>query len=97
MESKKSLRGSFSEVYKSEREGRQNSREVHNRKRGMQLIINYFIKEFNYIANSDFHEEKHLRSWKTLLRCSKNVEAVKQAIRTNEAVALFLYRGGKLK
>ncbi len=55
------------------------------------------LKKFNYIANSDFHEEKHLRSWKTLLRCSRNVEAVKQAIRTNEAVALFLYRGGKLK
>lgn len=55
------------------------------------------LKKFNYIANSDFHEEKHLRSWKTLLRCARNTEAVKQAIRTNEAVALFLYRGGKLK
>ena len=55
------------------------------------------LKKFNYIANSDFHEEKHLRSWKTLLRCAKNVEAVKQAIRTNEAVSLFLYRGGNLK
>jgi hypothetical protein len=55
------------------------------------------LKKFNYIANSDFHEEKHLRSWKTLLRCSKNTEAVKEAIRTNDAVSLFLYRGGKLK
>jgi 3',5'-nucleoside bisphosphate phosphatase len=55
------------------------------------------LKKFNYIANSDFHQVKHLRSWKTLLRCSRNTEAVKQAIRTNEAVALFLYRGGSLK
>ncbi|KAA6232696.1 phosphotransferase [Chlorobium phaeovibrioides] len=55
------------------------------------------LKKFNYIANSDFHEEKHLRSWKTLLRCRANIEAVKQAIRSNEAVSLFLYRGGPLK
>jgi hypothetical protein len=55
------------------------------------------LKKFNYIANSDFHEEKHLMSWKTLLRCDRNTEAVKEAIRANNAVALFLYRGGKLK
>jgi hypothetical protein len=55
------------------------------------------LKKFNYIANSDFHEKKHLRSWKTLLRCARNAEAVKQAIRSNEAVSLFLYRGGNLK
>jgi 3',5'-nucleoside bisphosphate phosphatase len=55
------------------------------------------LKKFNYIANSDFHELKHLNSWKTLLRCARNPEAVKQAIRTNDAVSLFLYRGGQLK
>lgn len=55
------------------------------------------LKKFNYIANSDFHEEKHLRSWKTLLRCARNAESVKQAIRTNAAVSLFLYRGGPLR
>ncbi len=55
------------------------------------------LKKFNYVANSDFHEEKHFRSWKTLLRCAKNTEAVKAAVRTNDAVSLFLYRGGKLK
>jgi len=55
------------------------------------------LKKFNYIANSDFHKHKHLMSWKTLLRCARNTEAVKEAIRNNEAVALFLYRGGKLK
>ncbi len=55
------------------------------------------LKKFNYIANSDFHEEKHLLSWKTLLRCEKNSEAVKEAIRSNERVSLFLYRGGRIR
>ena len=55
------------------------------------------LKKFNYIANSDFHEPKHLRSWKTLLRCEKNVESVKEAIRKNDRVSLFLYRGGKIR
>ena len=55
------------------------------------------LKKFNYIANSDFHEERHLLSWKTLLRCEKNVESVKAAIRTNDQVSLFLYRGGKIR
>ncbi len=55
------------------------------------------LKKFNYIANSDFHEERHLLSWKTLLRCDKNTEAVKEAIRTNDRVSLFLYRGGKIR
>ncbi|NTU94224.1 MAG: phosphotransferase [Chlorobiaceae bacterium] len=55
------------------------------------------LKKFNYIANSDFHEKRHLLSWKTLLRCEKNVESVKEAIRKNEQVSLFLYRGGKIR
>ncbi|UWX57680.1 PHP domain-containing protein [Chlorobaculum sp. MV4-Y] len=55
------------------------------------------LKKFNYIANSDFHERRHLLSWKTLLRCEKNVESVKAAIRKNEQVSLFLYRGGKIR
>ncbi|HED30981.1 MAG TPA: phosphotransferase [Prosthecochloris aestuarii] len=55
------------------------------------------LKKFNYIANSDFHEERHLLSWKTLLRCEKNPESVKAAIRDNDRVSLFLYRGGNIK
>ncbi|MBC8525182.1 MAG: phosphotransferase [Chlorobium phaeobacteroides] len=55
------------------------------------------LKKFNYIASSDFHEERHLHSWKTLLQCEKNVESVKDAIRKNDRVSLFLYRGGKIK
>lgn len=50
------------------------------------------LKKFNYIANSDFHQPRHLYSWKTLLRCPKNVEAIKSAVRTNTGVAVYLYR-----
>ena len=50
------------------------------------------LKKFNYIANSDFHAPWHLYSWKTLLKCGKNTEAVKSAIRENRFTALYLYR-----
>ncbi len=55
------------------------------------------LKKFNYVANSDFHEKRHLLSWKTLLQCEKNAESVKEAIRKNDRVSLFLYRGGKIR
>jgi hypothetical protein len=35
------------------------------------------LKKFNYVANSDFNETSHLYSWKTLIGCEKNVEAIK--------------------
>ena len=50
------------------------------------------LKKFNYIANSDFHELRHVYSWKTLLFCEKNPEAIKQAIRENIGVSIYLYR-----
>ena len=50
------------------------------------------LKKYNYIANSDFHKREHLYSWKTLLRCEKNAEDVKEAIRKNEDVAIYLMR-----
>ncbi len=53
------------------------------------------LKKFNYIANSDFHEPRHLYSWKTLLRCQRNPEAVKSAIRANDGVSIYLFRQGK--
>lgn len=53
------------------------------------------LKKFNYIANSDFHQPRHLYSWKTLLRCEKNVEAVKEAIKSNIGVSIYLFREGK--
>ena len=53
------------------------------------------LKKFNYIANSDFHELRHLYSWKTLLLCEKNPEAIKNAIRKNVGVSIYLYRKEK--
>lgn len=53
------------------------------------------LKKFNYVANSDFHKPWHIYSWKTLLRCEKNPEAIKTAIRENEAVSIYLFREEK--
>ncbi|OYD17247.1 phosphotransferase [candidate division WOR-3 bacterium JGI_Cruoil_03_44_89] len=50
------------------------------------------LKKFNYVANSDFHEPRHLYSWKSLIYCDKNVEAVKSAIRENKNIAIYLFR-----
>jgi processive 1,2-diacylglycerol beta-glucosyltransferase len=50
------------------------------------------LKRLAFIANSDFHKPKHIYSWKTLLRCEKDAEAIKQCIRENEHVAITLYR-----
>ena len=50
------------------------------------------LKHFPYVANGDFHKPKHLYSWKTLLRCEKNWEAIARALRSNVDVALTLFR-----
>src|SRR5271154_4263449 len=50
------------------------------------------LKRLPFIANSDFHKPKHIYSWKTLIYCEKNYEAIKQCIRRNEHVAITLYR-----
>ncbi len=50
------------------------------------------LKRLPFIANSDFHKPKHIRSWKTLLFCEKEPEAIKACIRLNQNVALTLYR-----
>lgn len=52
------------------------------------------LKHYPYIANSDFHKPKHLYSWKTLLRCEKNWEAIARTLRENVDVALTLFRNG---
>jgi UDP-N-acetylglucosamine:LPS N-acetylglucosamine transferase/predicted metal-dependent phosphoesterase TrpH len=52
------------------------------------------LKRLAFVANSDFHKPKHIYSWKTLLRCEKDPEAIKQCIRENEHVAITLYREG---
>jgi hypothetical protein len=50
------------------------------------------LKRLPFIANSDFHKPKHIYSWKTLIHCEKNCEAIKDCIRRNEHVAITLYR-----
>ena len=52
------------------------------------------LKHYPYVANSDFHKPKHLYSWKTLLRCEKNWDAIATTLRANVDVALTLYRNG---
>lgn len=50
------------------------------------------LKRLPFIANSDFHKPKHIHSWKTMLFCEKDPEAIKSCIRINRDVALTLYR-----
>jgi histidinol phosphatase-like PHP family hydrolase len=50
------------------------------------------LKRLAFLANSDFHKPKHIYSWKTLLNCPKDPEAIKACIRRNEHVAITLYR-----
>ena len=52
------------------------------------------LKRLAYLANSDFHKPKHIYSWKTLLYCEKDLEAIKHCVRRNEKVAMTLYRDG---
>jgi len=52
------------------------------------------LKRFAFLANSDFHKPRHIYSWKTLLHCEKDPEAIKDCIRRNEHVSLTLYRDG---
>jgi UDP-N-acetylglucosamine:LPS N-acetylglucosamine transferase len=51
------------------------------------------LKRLPFLANSDFHKPKHIYSWKTVLYCQKEPEAIKECIRQNERVSLMLYRG----
>jgi histidinol phosphatase-like PHP family hydrolase len=50
------------------------------------------LKRLAFLANSDFHKPKHIYSWKTLLQCDKEPEAIKECIRKNEHLAITLYR-----
>jgi len=50
------------------------------------------LKKLPFIANSDFHKPKHIHSWKTVLHCEKEAEAIKHCIRVNRDVSLTLYR-----
>lgn len=50
------------------------------------------LKRLPFLANSDFHKPKHIESWKSLLRCEKEPEAIKACIRDNRNVSITLYR-----
>lgn len=50
------------------------------------------LKRLPFLANSDFHKPKHIYSWKTLLHCEKDSEAIKECIRLNEHLSITLYR-----
>lgn len=50
------------------------------------------LKKLPFIASSDFHKPKHIHSWKTVLYCEKESEAIKHCIRVNRDVSLTLYR-----
>jgi processive 1,2-diacylglycerol beta-glucosyltransferase len=50
------------------------------------------LKKLPFVANSDFHKPKHIHSWKTLLYCEKEAEAIKHCIRVNRDVSMTLYR-----
>ncbi len=52
------------------------------------------LKRMAYLANSDFHKPKHIYSWKTVLHCEKDPEAIKDCVRRNERVTMTLYRDG---
>ena len=49
-------------------------------------------KRLPFLANSDFHKPRHIYSWKTVLRCEQEPEAIKECIRRNEHVSITLYR-----
>ena len=49
-------------------------------------------KRLPFLANSDFHKPKHIYSWKTLLHCEKEPQAIKECIRLNQRVSITLYR-----
>ncbi len=50
------------------------------------------LKKLPFIANSDFHKPRHIHSWKTMLFCEKDPEAIKECIRVNRDIAITLYR-----
>lgn len=50
------------------------------------------LKRLPFLANSDFHKPKHIYSWKSVLDCPKDPDAIKECIRRNERVSITLYR-----
>src|SRR6266496_4387987 len=63
-----------------------------DRIRSANILTPIGLKNLSFIANSDFHKPKHIYSWKTLLHCPKEPDAIKDCIRGNHDVAITLYR-----
>jgi processive 1,2-diacylglycerol beta-glucosyltransferase len=53
------------------------------------------LKRLPFVAGSDFHKPKHIYSWKTILHCEKDPQAIKECIRRNERISITQYRGGE--
>lgn len=50
------------------------------------------LKKLPFIANSDFHKPKHIYTWKTLLDCEKDADAIKECVRRNVHVSITFYQ-----
>ncbi|MGQ9618995.1 MAG: PHP domain-containing protein [Candidatus Aminicenantia bacterium] len=54
------------------------------------------LKKFPYVANSDFHKQRHIYSWKTILmKTKKDKYEILKALKRNENVAITLFREKK--
>ena len=47
---------------------------------------------YKFVGCSDFHRPEQIYSWKTLLYAEKNVDSVKEAVRSGYTALLFLWR-----
>ena len=50
------------------------------------------LKHHPYVANDDFHRLDRLYSWKTLVRCEKNWDAIARTLKANVDIAMMLDR-----
>jgi len=58
------------------------------------LFNSVATKRCRFVANSDFHHINHFYSWRTMLKTEKDIEAVKEAIKTNEDIAIIFLKPG---
>jgi len=55
------------------------------------LFLDVVHQGLNLIANSDFHETRHIFSWKSLLKAEKLTGSIKESIRDNHTVSLYWF------
>jgi len=58
------------------------------------LFNSVATKGCRFVANSDFHHINHFYAWRTMLKTKKDIEAVKEAIKTNEDIAIIFLKPG---